>query len=62
MSAKHSAASKARWAKVPKEQRIKKMRKLAERKQRLMTVEERKKHALNMVYAKQGKGKKSNGN
>ncbi len=52
MSKKHSIAAIKRWSKISKEERTKRMRKIAIIKQQSMTVSQRRKHALIMVKAR----------
>jgi len=54
MSNKYSLASKKRWAKIPKEERSKRMRKIALIKHKKMTPDEKQLHMKRMNEAKQG--------
>jgi len=53
---KYSKASKARWAKIPAEKRRAMMKKLAKKRQAMLTPEQRRK---NMVKARLGLAKKT---
>lgn len=53
---KYSKASKARWAKIPKEKRSLMMQKLAKKRQAMLTPEQRRK---NMKKARLGLSKKN---
>lgn len=55
MSSKHSEASRARWALIPKEERIRRMRELAKKRQLLLGEKGRRKHANLMVKARKNK-------
>lgn len=58
MSEKHSAASKARWAGVSKEDKSTRMSELAKKKAEQMSKRKRRAHALMMVQKKREKAEK----
>lgn len=59
MSDKHSKASIARWAKIPDEDRKKRMAELAKKKAGAMGSDARRAHALMMVQKKREKAEKA---
>lgn len=57
---KYSVASKKRWAGVPKEKRVKIMRKLAKKRQAMLSPSQKRKNALRLVKARLLKKTKNN--
>lgn len=55
MSEKHSAARKAYWASMSPEEKILRMRSIAQSRQKKMSFKQRRDHALKMVAARRKK-------